>query len=590
MKKLLIIIVIAVAIAAGIYFYKGGKLDGLTGGLTGGSLPSENPVLEYVPADTVLFAGSVKPMDFAKALEMSSKMGFDTSTMMGSGFEEIQEDLGDAPDAARVLVSLYGEYLAAVKNKSIKELGLRSELNMAFYTVGALPVIRLELDGTDTFAKAIQNIESEQNVTATVNTVNGVEYRQYNLDDGADEVPFQLVIANHDNQAIITVNTLLDDAKDLQVTLSEKPATNILDGGSLNEVASENGYLGYSIFIIDNLAIVDGITKPSANSFGKSLQEVMTAYGAANDMQDIQTPACNTELTGLTKNWPLLSAGYTEFDDSNASYKMVLKGANTDLLDTLGQLRGHISNNIAKDDFVMSMGLGLDMDQVVPVITTVWESLTKEDFTCPPLVEMQKGLRESNPMMLGMMSGMVAGIKGAGFSVVEMDESALSNVERNPMAFMENSQILVTITAEKPQNLLQSLGMYAPELAQMNLEDGGEPQVLPMGMGSEAKIALRGHDLILMLGNTDALAGKIESNSNMEKNGLISFTMDFKKYMEIMEQAMASAAEDAHGDSKQMLEDQKEVFAELKKADGTIKGSFDIKDSGIVTESKFHAK
>ncbi|WP_223670790.1 hypothetical protein [Kangiella shandongensis] len=586
MKKLLIIIVIAIAIAVGIYFYKGGKL----GGLTSTSLPSDNPVLEYVPADTVLFAGSVEPMDFAKALEMSSKMGFDTATMMGSGMEDIQANLDDAPDAARVLVSLYGDYLEAVKNKSISELGLRSELNMAFYTVGALPVIRLELDGTDTFAKAIQTIETEQNVTATVNTVNGVEYRQYSMNDGADEVPFQLVVASHDNQAIVTVNTLLDDAKDLQVTLSEKPATNILDGGSLNDVASDNGYLGYSIFMLDNLAIVDGITKPSANAFGKSLQEIMTAYGAANEMQDIQTPACNTELTGLTKNWPLLSAGYTEFDDSNASYKMVLKGANTDLLDTLGQLRGHISSNVAKDDYVMSMGLGLDMDQVVPVITSVWEGLTKEDFTCPPLVEMQKGLRESNPMMLGMMSGMVAGIKGAGFSIVEMDESSLSNLERNPMAFMENSQILVTVTAEKPQNLLQSLGMYAPELAEMQLEDGGEPQALPVGMGPEVKIALRGHDLILLLGNTDSLAGKIENNSSMDKNGLISFTMDFKKYMGIMEEVMASAAEDAYGDSKQMLEEQREVFSELKKADGTIKGTFDINGSGIVTESKFHAK
>ncbi|AOE49944.1 hypothetical protein [Kangiella sediminilitoris] len=586
MKKLLIIIVIAVAIAAGIYFYKGGKIDGLTGG----ALPSDNPVLEYVPADTVLFAGSVEPMEFTKALEMSTKMGFDTSAMMGSGFEEIQADIENAPDAARMLVSLYGKYLSAVKAKSIKELGFRNELNMAFYTVGALPVIRFELDGTDAFTKALENIETDQNVKPTVNTVNGVEYREYSMNDGAEEVPFQLIIASHDNQAIITVNTLLDDAKDLQVTLSEKPTTNILDGGALNEVASDNGYLGYSIFMLDNLAIVDGITKPTANSFGKGLQDLMGAYGAANEMADIQTEACNTELTGLTKNWPLLSAGYTEFDDSNASYKMVLKGTNLELMDTLGKLRGHISNNISNQDYVMSFGLGLDMDQIVPVITTVWEGLTKEDFSCPPLAEMQAGLRQSNPMMLGMMSGMVAGIKGAGFSVVEMDESALSNVDSNPMAFMQNSQVMVTITAEKPQNLLQSLGMYAPELAQLKLEDGGEPQTLPMGMGSETKIALRGHDLIMMMGNTDALAGKLTSNDSMEKNGLMSFTMDFKKYMSLMEQAMASAAEEANGESKTMLEEQKEVFAELKKADGTIKGTFDIKDSGIVTESKFHAK
>ncbi|GAA4354412.1 hypothetical protein [Kangiella marina] len=587
MKKLLIIIVIAVAIAAGIFFFKGGKVGGLS---LGNSLPSDNPVLEYVPADTVLFAGSVEPLDFAKTLEMSSKMGFDYSAMMGASFDDLKSDLGDAPDAAKVLVSIYGDYLKAVKNKSVKELGLRSEVNMAFYTVGALPVIRLELDGTDTFAKAIAKIEADQGITAAVNTVNGVEYREYSMNDESNEVPMTLVIAAHDNQAIVTVNTQLDDAKDLQRTLSEKPTTNILEGGVLNELASDNGYLGYSIFLLDNLAIVDGITKPSANAFGKSLEEVLTAYGAGQEMKDIQTPACNTELTGLTKNWPMLSAGYTEFDDSNASYKMVLKGGNADLLETLGKLRGHISNNVSNDDYVMSFGFGFDMDQVVPVITTVWESLTKEDFTCPPLTEMQASLRQSNPMMLGMMSGMVAGIKGVGFSVVEMNEEALNNMERNPMAFMQDSQLLVTVTAEKPQNLLQSLGMYAPELAQMKLEDGGEPQALPMGMGAETKIALRGHDLVLMMGQTDKLISKVESNSSLEKNGLMSFSMDFKKYMGLLEQAMESASEGAYGSEKEMLEEQKEVFSELKKADGIIKGNFDITNEGIVTDSSYQAR
>ncbi|RDX35624.1 hypothetical protein DZA50_06685 [Kangiella sp. HD9-110m-PIT-SAG07] len=586
MKKLLIVIVIAIAIAAGIYFFKGGKVSGLTGG----SLPSENAVLEYVPADTVFFAGSVEPLDFAKTLEMSSKMGFDYSTMMGAGFEDLRSELGDAPDAAKVLVSIYGDYLKAVKSKSVKELGLRSELNMAVYTVGALPVIRLELDGTDAFDNAIAKIETEQNVTATVNTVNGVEYREYSLNDGTDEVPMTLVIATHDNQAILTVNTDLDDAKDLQPTLSEKPTTNILSSGVLNELASDNGYLGYSIFLLDNLAIVDGLTKPSANAFGKNLDEILAAYGAGNEMKDIQTPACNTELTGLTQNWPVLSAGYTEFDDSNASYKMVLKGGNAELLDTLGKMRGHISDNVSNDDYAMSFGFGLDMDQMVPVITTVWESLTKEDFMCPPLAEMQANLRQSNPMMLGMMSGMVAGIKGVGFSVVDMNEEALANMERNPMAFMQDGQFMMTITAEKPKNLLQSLGMYAPELAQLKLEDGGEPQALPANMGAQAKIALRGHDLVLMMGQTDSLISKVESNDSLEKNGLMTFSMDFKKYMGLLEKAMDSAAKDASGSEREMLEEQKEVFSELKKADGVVKGSFDITGEGVVTKSSFEAK
>lgn len=588
MKKLIIGIVVVIAIAAGIYIYKGGDVGGL--GVSGGSVPSSNPVLEYVPADSVFFGGSLNPVDFKEYLEMSQKMGFDPSTMAGMGLGDLKDEMADSPDGAKVLFALYSEYMESAKAKSISNLGFKNEVNGAIYTVGALPVIRYELDGSDTFLNVIKSIEEDNNVTATVNTVNGVEYREYSFSDGTDEVPFQLVIAAHDNQAIVTVNTLLDDAKDLQVALSEKPASNILSSDSLNGVVSDNGYLGVSVMMIDQLAIIDGITKPSANSFGTSLEELMAAYGANGELSDIQTPACNTELTGLTANWPVLSAGYTEFDDSQASYKMVLKGSNADLLDTLRQLRGHISDNISSEDYVMSFGLGLDMDQLVPVVTTVWESLTKEDFTCPPLMEMQANLRQSNPMMLGMMSGMVAGIKGAGFSLVSMDSDAMTKMESNPMAMMDSTEMVVTVTAEKPQNLLKTLGMYAPELAQLKLEDGGEPQAFPMGMGVDMKIALRGHDLVMLMGNTDSLAGKISSNDSLDKNGLMSFSMDFKKYMELMEQAMGSAANNASGENQKMLEEQKEVFAELKKADGTVKASFDFTEAGFETKSSFKAK
>ena len=66
--------------------------------------------------------------------------------------------------------------------------------------------------------------------------------------------------------------------------------------------------------------------------------------------------------------------------------------------------------------------------------------------------------------------------------------------------------------------------------------------------------------------------------------------MDFKKYMGLLEEMMDSAAENARGSEKEMLEEQKEVFSELKKADGIVKGKFDITDEGIVTSSSYQAK
>ncbi|MHC9510719.1 hypothetical protein [Kangiella sp. M94] len=575
MKKLLIIIVIAFAVAAGIYFYKGGSAT---------VAAKDNSVLAYVPADTVLFTGSVTPISFEEAMAMSHKLGLDPST-----FIDMQDDsfeLGpDSPDAARIGLGLYTKYMKSfADNTTVKTLGITEAPNAAFYTVGALPVMRIELDGTDTFAKLIEQIETEQNVTADVKNMDGVEFREYALSSDPS-VPYTLVISSHDNQAVMTVNTPLSDDKDIKVALN-KPEKSIAETGRLTSMMSANDYLGHSLFFIDNLAIMKGVTNPKANSFGVMLDELLVVNGAQGALADMQTPACASEFTALTANWPTMSGGYTEFSANEASYKFMLEGANADLLNSLQGIRGHLSENLNNDDYVMSFGMGFDMDQMVPVITDVWQRLTETPYECPPLAEMQAGLKQQNPMMLGMMTGMVAGIKGIGFGIVEMDMAGLEQASNNPMAMADSMQMIVTVSAQKPQDLLMTMSSFAPQFAQMELKDGGDAVSLQDQMGMPASIALRGHDLVLLVG-ADALSQlpSIKSNDDISSNGLFSMSMNFGKYMELI----SSMMNDMDANSE-MAQDQKAMFDKLKEVDGTIKGTLDITDQGVVSETSFKAK
>ena len=588
MKKFIIIAATLVAVAAGIYLFKNKDSNGINLNVNLG----DNDVLAYVPEDTLFFSGSIEPISFEEAMKMSQMMGMDPSSFMMMDPEGLKID-EDAPEALKFLVGFYSKYLEAFSNDLPKDLGINSDLNAATYTIGALPVLRIELDGTDTFANLIASINKEHSLNPVVKNIGAMEYQEYSFDAKDKQLPYQLVVSIHENQAVVSVNTPLVDDKDVKLALGvEKPVTNILDSNKLSSLTSKHGLESHSLMFLDNVALVKGITHPQSNSFGKMLDELLVAHNMAGALNEYQTPACQTELTGLAANWPLIAAGYSEFSAKNANLKMVIEGNNDELLNTLSKLRGHLSSNLDNDQFAMSFGFGLNVDELVPVITDVWKRLTKEPFNCAPLAQMQASLKQQNPMMIGMMTGMFSGIKGIGFGIVDVDLEALQQ-SSDPMAATQNMDMLLTITAEEPISLLQKVGMYAPELAQLDLKDGGEAQTLPSPMGNDMKIALRGHDLVLMMGKNSAnTLNGLTVNTSTASNGLISMNMDFGKYMSILEQAMSSLPTDdaANAQHSKTLEQQKAMIEKLKTIKGDIKQSFDITPSGFVSNTSFQSK
>ncbi|WP_251359795.1 hypothetical protein [Kangiella sp. TOML190] len=586
MKKFIIIALALIAVAVGVYFYKNKSADGESGVMAnissalGGS--SNSAVLDYVPADTVLFGGNLEPMDYEKAMELTRNMGFDFNAFMALADEQDLQTDADAPDAAKFALGFYREYLKALASDLPKSMGFDKNLDAAIYTVGALPVMRMALDGSSTFSDLIAKVEKENNVTAKVGNIDGQEYREYSL---GDQAPVTLIIATQDNQAVVTINTLLEDAKDLKLALGlEKPAQSIKDSKLLSGLMSKYGYEGHNIFFVDNLGAVKGVTDPTANSFGSMLNDLLAAYGDANALSELQTPACKAEYTALAGNWPTLSAGYTEINAKSAKYKMMLEGTNAGLLETLQKLQGHLSPMLDDKDFVFSMGMGLNMAELTPVVTDLWKRMTKEPFNCEPLAQMQAEMKRSNPVMqLGMMTGMFGGVKGFGFAVVDMDIDGLSQAQNNPMAVADSMSMFVTLSADDPMSLVQMVGQFQPMLANIKLEDGGEPQNLPLPLPVEVKGTLRGHDLVLSFGEkANAMAGALKSNSSLDMNGLMSFSIDMGKYFGMIDQAMGMA--EPQGGIDGLSSGDKKALEMFKNIKGQVSEKINFTDQGLAID------
>ncbi len=597
MKKFIIIAIALIAVAIGVYLYKNKSSDdGLVSSI-GKSLgvTSSSAVLEYVPADTVFFAGSLQPMSYDKAMELSRNMGFDLTSFVALADNEAMDIGSDAPDAAKLGFGLYKAYLKGFAGDLPKALGISSNLDGAIYTAGALPVMRFSLDGSSTFADLIAGIEKEQQITPTVGNINGVEYREYSFDKitvngEKKEVPVTLIIATHDNQAVVTLNTILDDTKDLKVTLADKPTESIVKSATLNGLMSKYGYEGHNLFYLDNLAAVKGLTDPGANSFGQMVQDLAAAYGNPTALQDIQTPACKAEYTALMANWPTLSAGYTEIGAKSAKYKMMLEGTNAGLLETLQKLQGHLSPMLDDKNYMFSLGIGLNMGELTPVVTDLWKRFTKDPFQCAPLAEMQAEIKQNNPMMqLGMVGGMLGGIKGLGFAVVDMDLAGIEQAKNNPMAAADSMSMFVTLSADDPMSLVQMVAQFQPMLANIELEDGGEPKSLPLPLPVEVKGTLRGHDLVISFGDkANALAGALKSNTSIDYNGLFSFSMDMGKYFGMIDEL--AAKDENKGKLDELSEEQKKVLDMFKNVKGKVSEKINFTNQGLAIDVEMNVE
>lgn len=593
MKKFIIVAIALIAVAVGVYIFKNKSSDEGSVSSVGLSGASKSSVLEYVPADTVVFAGSLEPMSFDQAMELSRNMGFDFTSFVALADQDEMKVDDDAPDAAKLAVGLYKVYIKAISDGSVKALGISDELDIAFYTNGALPVFRMALDGTSTLADTIASIEKEHNINPTVGNIAGIDYREYsfgkvNANGETMETPVSLVVSTANNQAVFSFNTKLDDAKDLKLVLgAEKPAQSIVESDSLKNLMEENGYLGHSLFYVNNLGAVQGLTNPSANSFGQMLQDLTAAYGEPNALAELQTPACHTEYSALAANWPTLSAGYTQLDAKSAKYKLLLEGTDASLLETLQKLQGHLSPALDNDQYLFSLGMGLNMSEVTGVVTDLWKRMTKEPFNCEPLAQMQAELKQSNPMQLGMLTGMVGGIKGIGFAVTDMDLNGLQNAQNNPMAVADAMSMFMTISADNPMSLLQLGGMQIPELATFELEDGGESKNLPLPLPVEVKATLRGHDLIISFGNTaNEMASSAKSNDSLESNGLLSFNMDMGAYFGMITQVANMEGNQAELDN--LTEEEKKIFNMFKNVKGKISEKVNFTDKGFAIDVEMH--
>ena len=522
-------LVAAALVGGGAYYALNGKLGG------GSGVQS----LDYVPADTLVFAGGLEPMSWGDLA------AFRDSFTMGSSPAEMQKMVDDlvkaelestekAPDGVRLMLSLYTDYLTTVMDKNFKPetLGLADKIDSAFYTVGALPVVRIKLANESAFDAFLAKAEERFKLKAVEGKLDGFSYQRYALStDGKN--PLYLAIGKRDGFVVFTLDAgeLIPANEGLAVAFGlTKPAQPLKSSGVLEAMVKEYGFKPFSLGYLNHEALVRILTRAD-NPVAKLLDKVSEGE-ATTEFAPLRSAACQSELEGMAALWPKTVFGYTklESDGSPIQVSSLMKVVSTDAaaMEQLQKLRGFLPD-LSAGQSKFSYQMGLNMDELTPVLTNLWTRAIQAKFSCEPLVAAQAELKQVNPSLLGAMTGMVQGIQGFGVDLQSL--SLKPAVDGSEMPQIADLSFMATVSSKQPQQLWSMLAMMQPELAAMQLPADGQsvelPLPLPVELPGKIKLGLFGKHIVLFSGDkAEALTGDL-AKQELKPNGLFHLGLDY---------------------------------------------------------------
>ena len=523
MKKIVIAAAI-IAAGAGAYWY---TQHGSS------SSASANPLLDYIPADTPVFTGQLKPFPLKNYLQSIS-----------SNYQQYSTDslaqLGDLDSPmAKFFVSIYKQYMDGMKDPTalLKTFGLPNEIKPYFYTLGLVPVFKTDISQIDAFWAVLDKAEQESGYTHEKRTLAGIDYRAYSFAEEGSTDKADLLFAHKDGILTVTFSASSIEPEVLEMALGlKKPAQSLAASGMLQEIIKTHGFMDDSISFINHVEIVKAITSQDGNMLAKQLTKFLAEEGQGEDpLAQIRTPECRTELTAIAANWPRTVGGLTAFTstekESHMAASFVIESKNQAILTALQKMRGFIPTHLADiNSTIFSMGLGIDVNEVAPSLTAIWDDLQKPQLTCAPLAELQAELSQQSPAMLGMFTGMANGVKGLSVSLLDYK---MSSQDQEPK--LESLDALISLTADNPSMLFNMVKPFAPMLAELQVADNGEPTdlspllMLPPELNIKPMLAIKGQHLVVYSGDKGlALANKLASEKP-SANGLYSMSADYGK-------------------------------------------------------------
>jgi len=604
----IILIILSLTVGIGVTVFLSSKIDSESPF----DIPSKKPdVLSYVPEDTILFFGGLKPAPFKETLELFTA-GQDWMTDLDWTSQlQTQNDGKEIPDGAKFFLSAFSEYSKALQNPDTlgSTLGIADNVETAMYMVGAFPVFRIKLIDTNAFLSFVKNAEITGKVITNDIILDGHTLKTYSFDLANDKSPsgVNAVIAVIDDYAVFTLSSNINTEQNLRLAVGlKKPSASLADSNYLNDLQAKYKFHPEYLGFINHKEVMNGLTDANSNSFGKMLDDMVKANAikkpqdATNEpsttsrpFETIQTPECRKELLAMTNTWPRSVLGYTQLEmkarPATFTARAVLEIGDNQLISGLKTLQGFIPKNLRSinDDTLFGLGLGINFDAVLPFVSDIYTKVTQAKYQCEPLLDMQQQLIASGgPGALGMVSGMLSSLQGISASIFDFDGNM--NMQSNSPE-IKTADALLSITSKNPQALIMTASTMLPGLTSMQIPSDGTPTdfpiPVPVANGEQPKIAIKSNHLVIYMGTKAEQHANNLASETLEQNSWFGLNMDYAVYSKFMLDGLTNNpnGQALTDEQQKSLDMATKAFTEM---DMNINETIDVTDNGIAMDMR----
>lgn len=446
--------------------------------------------MDYAPQDTPYLIAATKPMsaDAYARVRQDATAGLDMASLfMKDVFKNMAEkrktEGKEQIDVAPIAAFMEELFNVARTDDSLRKAGFLPNPLVAFYGVGAVPVMRME-------------VANDGAVTATVNAwldkIVQLSKADSAKSEGSESKPFTYTKkalrrgqAFHLGDADIQLFILIEN-KHLVVSLLPKSApANLVElvapKAPLNskalqgKVAAMQKRYGLTEFGFGYVEF-----EPLANFWlgkGNALEKAL--WNATGEKQLPAVDAiCQTEFKSMTRNMPRLAFGHREFSGRRVDQFFALE-----LEPQLA--KSFAATNVSMPAFgeghVFRFGMATDLMKMMNVVRAQATKIIDQPYQCPQFAKLNADAQKAKEGMANPALGMAAMVKGFGVSIENL-ALEVSGPTPKPSKVTAN----VAVFSDTPEALVGMAASQMPQIAAMELSPGKPPVAIDKSFFTEA--------------------------------------------------------------------------------------------------------
>lgn len=571
MKKILIATAITAA-SAGAYFLSQQQTN-----------DNHYNVLDYVPADTPIFTGQLEPFPIKDYIASSPKL---IDPAQQNNVDDLQAENNPK---LQFFANLANTYESALLDAEllVKTFGLADELRAYAYTLGLVPVLKIEVENPQAIWDLLDENELKTGFKHTKGALQGLNYRAYRLTEENDSAQIDLIIAIDNGLLTVTLNSSLNSDALLATALGlTKVENSLAKSGKIEAIIKKHQFNTSSVGFINHIELVKGITTTDGNQLAKQIVTIEKNIGEEDTFRELRNAECAEDLSSIATNWPSTVFGYNQVDitkeQSTIHFSTIVESKNSAILNALSAMRGYIPKYT--DDIennVFSLALGLDINQLSDSLSNIWSDLQTPTYRCAPLAELQATITQSGESlaMVSMGAAVANGVQGVSLGLLDY---TISKKEGSPS--LDKLDAILTLSADDPKTLFNSIKMFTPELQNVQLNEGESVDLnsilpIPAELNLNPKLTIKGKHLVIYNGEKGEQAAEALSSEILAKTGLYHMSLNFKKIFT----PMAAAAEL----SGETIPEELQFLVDY---DARMRMSIDINPQGLVFYSYMNNK